>query len=129
MPHRIRLRGPWDVRPAQPDTPAGCMTIPGTLRDGGWPDFRGRIAFLRTFGKPTNLEVHERVWLVFECVRGAATVQLNGEALGELTGEARFDVTDRLAVRNHVVVELEAIDDQCGIVGEVVIEIEASVTA
>ena len=127
MPHRIRLRGPWEVRPAEPGGTPGRMTIPNTLRDGGWPGFRGRVAFVRAFGKPTNLEAHERVWLVFEGVRGSATATLNGEPLGTITSSTRFDVTERLRDRNELLVEIDATDDSCGITGDVLIEIEASV--
>jgi hypothetical protein len=63
------------------------------------------------------------VWLAFECVVGAAQVRLNGESLGtvELTG--RFDVTGRLMDRNTLTVTFDAVDDTCGVVGNVVLEI------
>jgi beta-galactosidase/beta-glucuronidase len=100
------------------------MTIPGTLRDGGLAGHIGRVSFQRSFGKPTNLDADEQVWLVFEHVVGAAEVLLNGETLGTTSATARFEIKARLAVRNELVVEIDAGDDGCGIVGEVRLEIQ-----
>jgi hypothetical protein len=126
--HRIRLRGPWDVRP-QGGAPAGRMTVPGTLRDGGWEGFAGRVSFYRRFGRPSNLTPAETVRLVFEGIVGPAEVRLNDENLGRIDGTASFDVTKCLAERNTLEVTLDAADDACGIVGEVVIEIIPSAPA
>lgn len=119
--HRIRLRGPWDVRPR--GAAHGKAAIPATLRDCGLANCVGPVSFHRAFGKPTNLAENERVLLIFEDIIGAAKVQLNGARLGEVVTAAQFDVTQELRERNELVVELEAVDDQCGIVGEVVLEI------
>lgn len=126
MTHRIRLHGPWGVTPTGPDAPAGRMTIPGTLRDGGWERFAGQVTFLRRFGRPTNLDADERVWLVFEQITGPARAWLHQNLLGTIDGTARFDVTALLAERNDLQVEIDAVDDQCGIVGDVLLEIKAS---
>jgi hypothetical protein len=126
--HRIRLHGPWDVTPANPEVPAGRMTIPGTLRDGGWQGFSGRVVFHRRFGRPTNLETDERVWLFFEKVVGPSHVWLNDELLRVTEGTARFDVTAALATRNALRVDMNACDDQCGLLGEVALEITKSET-
>jgi hypothetical protein len=99
------------------------MTIPGTLRDGGWAGFSGRVSFYRRFGRPSNLLPAETVWLVFERVVGAADVWLNRERLGPLTGRGSFDLGRDLLARNGLEVILEATGDQCGIVGQVAIEI------
>jgi glycosyl hydrolase family 2 len=122
-PHRIHLRGPWDVRPHASDGPAGRMTMPGTLGDGGWAGFRGRVSFYRRFGRPSNLGPGETVWLAFECVVGAAQVRLNGESLGTVERTGRFDVTGRLMDRNTLTVTFDAVDDTRGVVGNVVLEI------
>ena len=121
--HRIRLRGPWDVRPHTGDAPAGRMTVPGTLRDGGWAGFTGRVSFYRRFGRPSNLSPAETVRLVLDQVPGLAEVRLNDERLGPLVGAESFDVTNRLAERNTLEVVLDATDDACGLVGDVVLEI------
>jgi hypothetical protein len=125
--HRIRLRGPWDVR-RHGDAPAGRMTVPGTLRDGGWTGFTGRVSFYRRFGRPSNLSPAETVWLVFERVVGSTEVRLNDELLAHLNETGSFDVTDRLAERNMLELTIDAADDGCGIVGDVVLEIRSEVT-
>jgi hypothetical protein len=120
--HRIRLRGPWEVRPHS-GAAAGRMTVPGTLRDGGWAGFGGRVSFYRRFGRPSNLTDRETVWLIFEKVLGPAEVRLNDEQLGPLTGAGTFEVTKSLAARNSVEVIVEATDDGCGVVGDVWLEV------
>jgi hypothetical protein len=124
--HRIRLNGPWEVHPEAAGAPTGRLMVPGTLGDGGWTDYVGRVRFRRRFGKPTGL-TNERVWLVFERIAGAATVALNGQALGEIQSQGAFEVTTQLGGRNEVEVVLVAKDDQCGIVGDVVLEIRSAV--
>ena len=126
--HRIRLRGPWDVRPHTADAPAGQMTVPGTLRDGGWAGFTGRVSFYRRFGRPSNLAPAETVRLVFERVVGPTEVRLNDEFLARFAQSGSFDVTDQLAERNTLEVTIEAADDGCGIVGDVVLEIRSEPT-
>ena len=121
--HRIRLRGPWDVRP--PVGPPARMTVPGTLKAGGWPGLTGRVSFYRRFGRPSNLSVGESVWLVFEQVAGPARALLNDEPLGELAGTGQFDVTGRLRPRNTLEVIVDATGDGCGIVGDVGLEIRS----
>lgn len=125
-PHRIRLRGPWEVRPHVPGIAAGRMVVPGTLRDGGWAGYAGPVSFYRRFGRPSNLGTTDRVRLAFERVTGSADVYLNGERLGRLDGSGAFDVTDQLRERNELEVVVQATDDGCGIVGDVVVEIAAS---
>jgi hypothetical protein len=102
------------------------MTVPGTLRDGGWAGYVGPVSFYRRFGRPSNLGTGDRVRLAFEAVTGSAAVFLNGEPAGDLNGSGAFEVTERLRERNELEVRLQAADDGCGIVGEVVVEIEAS---
>jgi hypothetical protein len=99
------------------------MTMPGTLGDGGWAGFRGRVSFYRRFGRPNNLGPGETVRLAFECVVGPAEVRLNGESLGAVERSGRFDVTGRLMDRNTLEVTIDAVDDACGVVGDVVLEI------
>lgn len=101
------------------------MTVPTTLRDGGLPGYAGGVRFVRRFGRPTNLAVGDSVWLVFEGVRGAAEVRLNGQELGRVEGTGRFEVGGFLAERNAVAVTVKAADDSGGIVGDVVLEIRA----
>ena len=70
----------------------------------------GRACFRRRFGRPTNLEPHERVFLVFDGIGGAARVTLNDRCLGTIDAEnetAEFDVTGLLNWRNQMTVEIE----------------------
>ena len=120
--HRIRLHGPWDVRP-HAGGPAGRMTVPGTLRDAGWTGFAGRVSFYRRFGRPSNLTDRETIWLVFEGVVGPAEVRLNDEPMGRLDRAGSFDVTGRLSERNTLEVVVEAADGRCGLGGEIRLEI------
>jgi len=124
-PYRIRLRGPWEVRPHVAGFPAGRMEVPGTLRAGGWAGYAGPATFFRRFGKPSNLGTTDRVRLAFAGVTGRAEIRLNGEAVGAIDGSGAIDVTERLRERNELEVEVDAANDECGIVGNVVIEIAA----
>src|SRR5262245_13027748 len=99
-PHRIRLAGPWDYQPLARAgggdlPPAGRMTMPCPWRDGGLGDFVGRVRFARRFGRPRQIDAHERVWLTFAGIGGTAAVGLNGTPLGkhDTPGPFEFDVT------------------------------------
>ena len=157
--HVIRLRGPWDYEPLERLTLAADGTIApanGQLPEPGritmpsdWGrtlgvDFRGRVRYVRPFGRPTNLGPAERVWLACSGVDLRGVAWLNGQPLGPIDGYravARFDVTERLGERNQLVVEVELPpltyqDEQKlrpdraglpgGIIGEVRLEIDNS---
>ncbi len=89
--------------------------------------------FSRRFHRPTNLEPHERVFLVFEGIGGAGRVRLNDEPLGQVTLNDRpieFDVTGRLAPFNRIDVELQftpsdTVPSQGGLYGAVALEIRS----
>jgi len=121
--HRIRLHGPWQIRPHHSDTPAFAMTIPGTLREGGLGDYTGRVSLHRRFGKPTHLDASEFVWLTFDEIRGLQSVKLNGVQLSSAGERIEFEVTRLLQDRNEIEVVLLAEDETCGIVGCVILEI------
>jgi hypothetical protein len=124
-PHQIRLGGPWEVRLGNVGAMAGRMTIPGTLRGGGWPGYVGPVSFYRRFGRPTNLETGDRLRLAFAGVTGPAEVRLNGVPVGVVNGSGAVDVTHRLRERNELEVVMEARNDRCGITADVFLEIEA----
>lgn len=134
-PHVIRLRGPWEYTPLEcvdadrPLPPAGKITMPADWSGTLGHDFRGRVRYIRRFGRPGFPEPYEQMWIVFGGIRGRATVSLNGTRLGEVTGDdpGNFEVTDKLAFRNllEVVVEQPAdAPEPGGIVGIVQLEIE-----
>jgi hypothetical protein len=92
-------------------------------------DFRGRVRYLRRFGRPGFPEPYEQIWIVFNGVRSRASVSLNGDPLGELQADdpGNFEVTNRLEFRNilEVIVEHPAqTPDPGGLIGEVHLEIE-----
>lgn len=93
------------------------------------PDFRGRVCYVRRFGRPGFPEPYEQIWIVFNGIRSRATVSLNGKRLGEVEGDdpGNFEVTDQLDFRNvlEVIVEHPADAPEAGgLVGIVQLEIE-----
>jgi hypothetical protein len=95
--HRIRLREPWEV---------------STLDDS-----RSRRS--RRFGRPRQLEPHERIWLVIQTMPDSCTVHVNGRELQSGAVGFRFEVTDLLEENNRIQIELPAANE----VGEVFLEI------
>jgi len=124
-PHVIRLRGPWEYEPLarlvpnadgtqREEThdlpPAGRSEMPADWGATLGVDFRGRVRYIRRFGCPTGLGPRERVWLVFEGADATAVARLNERPLVEICGlgsATRIDVTDLLAQRNLLVVDVE----------------------
>ena len=94
-------------------------------------DSPGRAQFRRKFNQPTNLEAHERVWIVFDGVGGEGLVRINGQELGTITAEsttAEFEITQHLALHNELLVELTVVAEsgpgtELGLWGAVVLEI------
>lgn len=132
-PHRIRLRGPWECEPLRRDNETEeplprpfRMTMPCRWNEAGLPGFRGRVRFRRSFGYPGRLDAHERVWLTFAGVGGAAEAQLNNHPLGRIATGSELEVTPLLRPRNELVVEVESTADQGGIWGEVALEVRCT---
>ena len=135
-PHRIRLRGPWTCEPlhrwhgGQTSThdlpPPFRMTMPGRWADGGLHDFRGGVRCVRRFGYPGRIDEWERVWLTFAGVEGRASAVLNGQALGQFTQAAEFDVTALLQTRNTLAVDVDSKEPDGGLWGEVALEVRAT---
>lgn len=149
QPHRIRLRGPWECRPlawSEPDydgrplPTAGSLSMPSDWSPIAGPDFRGRVRFTRRFGCPTGILDGDRVELVVEAVDYEATIELNGQQLGNTrwgTGPWRCEITPWLQAANElrIVVDLpcetpdspldrgERTGQPGGLVGEVRLEI------
>lgn len=127
--HRIRLRGPWEVVALESTTgplpPPTRMAVPCSWQQGGWPGFAGRAVHRRAFGKPTNLGPGEQVWLVIGGVSGRGEARLNQRVVAAIDQGRpfEFDVTEALAERNILEVEIAAGGDDGGVTGEVAIEI------
>jgi hypothetical protein len=131
--HRIRLRGSWTVTALE--TPAGqplpesvSMTCPCSWRAGGWLNFRGRARCARRFGNPTNIDPRERVWLVIDPCEGDITIAMNGVDIGRSASGSAFerDITDMIAPRNVLQIDVSGTDDNAGLTGEVRLEIRSS---
>jgi hypothetical protein len=131
-PHRIRLRGPWQVQPlnsAEPGTPLPgplTMRLPGRLGDTALHGFRGLVRFRRAFGYPGRIDAGERVWLTFAGVEGRAAVDLNGRHLGDVGGAGEFDVTSLLQQRNVLLVDVQCDSPAGGLSDEVALEVRAT---
>ncbi len=139
-PHCIRLRGPWDCVPLA-RTVVGDgrqvletdglpsprrMTLPCRWSNGGLDNFAGRVRFVRSFGYPSQIDAHERLWLTFAGADAIAEVWLNGGYLGRHEGAREafdFEVTDLLLPRNELLVEVESPSPHGGLWGEVALEV------
>jgi hypothetical protein len=95
LPHRIRLRGPWQ---------AGALTVrvPEQLAELA-PQ---AVTLTRHFGWPSPLAAHERVWLVFHALTMPCEAWLNDQPLGNIGHE--IEVTSLLRERNELRVDLPA---------------------
>lgn len=90
--HVMRLRNPWEL--------SGSSV-------------GGRVVVVRRFGRPTNLEPHERVALVLEGLAVDSSISFNGRLLGQPSnGRLQADVTDELRARNELAVDAPLADDQ-----------------
>ena len=153
--HTIRLHGPWQYfviahsalcegapdEQSQQHSPTGTIQLP---RDWGATlgiNFRGRVRYCRSFGKPTGLNTGDRIELVCQCVDAFGTAELNELELGNIPpglAATRFDITQLLRPRNQLIIDVElpmAGSDQMqfhrpgreglpgGIVGEIRLEI------
>jgi hypothetical protein len=109
--HRMHLKGPWEFEPVAGDhpPPAGRVKLPQSWEDT-WGEFRGAIRYRRRFHRPTNLDPHERVWIVFDGMGGSAQVAVNSRQLGVILPgapfPARFEVTPLLQANNELVVDV-----------------------
>ncbi len=118
--HRIQLKGPWEydwksvvVDGSGPEPRSGTVTMPRDWQSI-FGDRSGAAEFRRKFHRPTNVESHETVILVFNGIRGQTAVSLNRDLLGEFigTGDAvEFKVTSLLKEFNELRVEI-AFDPQ-----------------
>src|SRR5207302_7698941 len=114
------LRGPWECEPlarmvadaggslplaAQPLPSPSRITVPSRWSETGLADFAGRVRYRRRFGRPRQVDPHERVWLTFGGANDVALVTLNERFLGRPERAAEpfeFDVTELLEERNNL---------------------------
>jgi len=94
-PHRIRLRGHWQVTPLDDD----------------------RNRHMRRFGRPRTLDVNEHLWVVCAGLPADAVVTVNGVLVG--SGNCSVDITEILDLRNEVTIEVPALST----IDEVLLEV------
>lgn len=96
LPHRIRLRGPWQV--VMPDR--GTVSV--SLAHGVPSiDACGPLVWVRTFGRPRHLDQHERIWLRIDRPLAASTVDLNEAPLGVAQPGSVWEVDVTPHIREH----------------------------
>lgn len=131
--HRMFLKGPWEVRRLDREGPARRVRLPASWQTIFPGSNCGRAEFRRKFNQPTNLEAHEHVWIVFQGVRGTASVDLNGQRLGGIDiadDTAEFEITPHLALHNELIVQLtfeanDSSEQPGGLWGPVALEIRS----
>lgn len=114
-PHIFRLRGPWQYTPLArfdfgPLPPPGRVELPTDWGATLGNEFQGRVRYERSFNAPSNLDPHERVWLVIDGADARADVSLNGQSLGTVAGYAlssEWDITEKIGPRNTLSIEVE----------------------
>jgi len=113
LPHQIRLRGPWTVYGPAAEAPESAPVtahLPADWRTL-FAERAGRARFVRKFNRPTNLDVHERVWIVLADVGGPVMLRVNGDPVASISGADpstfRFDITSQLQPHNELEIEIE----------------------
>ncbi|HLW67550.1 MAG TPA: hypothetical protein VKS79_19700 [Gemmataceae bacterium] len=143
-PHRIRLRGPWEIQPLalvihqgpgqftwrKHDLPlARTVNSPGLWKDCGLPDFMGIVRYRRQFGLPRKLDEHETVWITCAGVADSCIVWFNGERLANFANPREpfeVEVTGKLRERNELWLDIHYDHPNGGgLCGDVALEIRA----
>jgi len=108
-PHRIRLQGPWQVRPPGCDADAVFMDV---KLPASWSDLFGMTSgiacFRRGFNTPTNLNAQDQVMLILpDDVGSIRSCSINGVKIdASATHPTTFDVTTHLKPFNQIELEL-----------------------
>jgi hypothetical protein len=122
-PYRIRLRGPWEAVPLDPPGEMRRVTMPARLGECGLTDCR-HVLLRRHFGRPRQIDQHERVWLVGEGVGGRAELHMNAQPVGCCSREPfAFPVTHLIAERNELKLDLHFAGLVDGWLGDFALEI------
>lgn len=127
-PHRIRLRGPWemDVVSLAGGLSTTRVSMPARWGEVGLEGHAGVVRFRRRFGMPRQLDDWERVWLTCQGLTGRARWSLNGNQIRPAVGgEGRLEaeVTSSLRDRNELAVELRPGGAEESVWEEVALEI------
>src|SRR5262245_28961668 len=111
-PHRIRLRGPWELeeRATEGDAPnVRRVTLPTGWGEIGVGHPFGPVRLRRRFGLPLRLDEWERVWLVCDSLGVPAIWRVNDRELHPVSVErntVEADITYMLSRRNELTVDL-----------------------
>ncbi|MBS0261523.1 MAG: NRDE family protein [Planctomycetes bacterium] len=126
-PHRILLRGPWQVDPVsrcedRPDgmrvwsltdlPPQQMVRLPAAW-DELFGEFRGRVRFQRTFHPPTNVGPRDQLSLVISSAACQGAIFLNDVYVGAIDPQfpfVRVDVTGRLKINNELTIDLQFLE-------------------
>jgi hypothetical protein len=127
-PHRIRLRGPWemDVVSLGGELSTTRVTMPARWGEIGLEGHAGVVRFRRRFGQPRHLDDWERVRLVCRGLCGRASWSLNGDEVissGDGEGVVEAEITPLLRERNELTVELNPGDPDQLVWEELALEI------
>ncbi len=98
-PYIIRLRDPWE---------SSAGTVAASPLDGS-----ARVTLRRWFNRPTGLDAGTRIVLAVARLEGLRRVLLNGQAIPGCEaspGVWHFALPSPLALRNQIVIELDAVD-------------------
>lgn len=128
--HRINLRGPWDYQFLGNQSGTEAMPREWRLLFG---DRAGTATFRRKFHRPTNLDPHEQVLIVFTEVGGSGRVWINDQPVGDFTAHGElveFEITKLLKPFNELSVEIAfdpGVDEQQqgGLFGVTALEIRS----
>lgn len=122
--HVIRLRGPWELLSTVDGADASQrVQIPCDPAELLGEEYRGEARLVRPFNAPTNLDAHERVYVVLERLPASAELMFNGAPLPCPAGAepTRIDISELLALHNRLEVLLTL---PGGRLGEVRLEID-----
>ena len=145
--YRFFLRGPWQIQPlARVESyesgtliwSGRALPAAGTFRlPASWQalfgEFRGRVRFKRRFHPPSNLELHDRLFIVCDGITGEGVIGLNGRFLGRTaaqSGNTILEVTGQLRSNNVLEIDLQFVDFSAelsprGLFGPVALEIRS----
>jgi hypothetical protein len=111
----MHLHGPWQYEWLSAEPFDSVVSRTGRVKmPCNWKslfgDMAGKARFLRRFHKPTNLEPHEQVYLVFEDIKGRIKISINDSVLGTADNSKEtigHEITEYLKPSNELSVEIE----------------------
>jgi len=125
LPHRIRLRGPWNVQLSTGATRG--LRLPGDWPVAVRPD-ESDVRFERRFGWTAALADHERLWLVVDGLAENGRVAVNGRELGSAVERGpSWPLPHGLQDRNELTIAFASPSPGVALWEEAAIEVRARV--